>query len=135
MCPAARGIVLEAGCYRLLDNKETCRGPWRSLTLAGLTVAELRACHPPPTAPPAGVQGSLWPIAAAWLCLLAWHLDGSQHLALNEQHLSNQGTLRTQVTRHLTIKGERRGFSIKMVLFYFLKFISLLLILLGLPFV
>ena len=96
VCPAARGVVLEAGCYRLLDNKETCRGPWRSLTLAGLTVAELRACHPPPTAPPAGVQGSLWPIAAAWLCLLAWHLDGSQHLALNEQHLSNQGTLRTQ---------------------------------------
>ena len=64
--------------------------------LAGLTVAEVRACHPPPTAPPAGVQGCLWPVAAAQLCLLAWHLDGSQHLALNEQHLSSQGTLRTR---------------------------------------
>ena len=33
------------------------------------------------------------------------------------------------------VKGESRGFSIRMVLFYFFKVVSLLLIVLGLPFV
>ena len=104
--------------------------------LAGLMVAEVRVCHPPPTAPPAGVQGSLWPVAAAQLCLLAWHLDGSQHLALNEQHLSSQGTLRTRAGDEASgDQGGKEGLFNKNGFILFFKSISLLLIVLGLPFV
>ena len=117
--PAARGVILEAGCRRLFDNKETCRGPWRSdagrVPLRGESVSPSTDCT--------SCWGPGLPVACSCcLALPSGLAPGWFSTPATQQRAPEQPwdmCQRTQSGDEASYdQGGRRGFSIK--LFYFI---------------